>query len=224
MIAPIPYKNQEIRFKITDPGDHLQSYWLAGYFYENGMLYFIENYRKRELAGRQPVIIDVGACIGNHTIFFAKVMGAYVYAFEPVKANMELLKANALLNGVFHQILPILKGAGSARSQVKFQPDTTGNSGMGKISPEGFDTIDLVPIDQVISPSHEVDVMKIDVEGYNIPVLEGARRTIEHDHPEIYIECQTPAELQEVENFLLPLGYTRYPHPFNATPTYLFYY
>lgn len=224
MIKTIDYKGQEINFKITDPDDHLQKYWLRGVFYEQVMLQFIENYSKEKFKIKQPVIVDVGACIGNHTLFFARVMGAYVYAFEPVPENMALLKQNAELNNIRPNIFPLPHGAGAHRGVARFKPDATGNSGMGKICADGDDVIKLIPIDQVISQSHEVDVMKIDVEGYNIPVLEGARHTILSDHPEIYIECQTPEELREVEDYLLPLGYTRYPHPFNATPTYFFYY
>lgn len=220
MIQTINYQGQEIQFMITNPDDHLQKSWLAGHFYEEGMLQFIQNFRKYK---QPPVIVDVGACIGNHTLFFAKVMGAYVYAFEPVKPNWELIRFNAALNYCQSRINLIRKGAGRTRSTVRFSPDATGNCGMGKISPDGCDIIDLIPVDQVISPSHEVDVLKIDVEGYNIPVLEGARHTIEQDYPEIYIECQTPEELKEVEDFLLPIGYTRYSKPFNATPTWLFY-
>lgn len=223
MINTINYKGQEIKFNITDPYDHLQKPWLAGHFYEEGMLKFIEQRWIDKMKPSGPMVVDVGACIGNHTLFFAKCMHAVVYAFEPVKANIDLMERNLLINLVRGLVVLIKMGAGSSRKYVKFQPDTTGNSGMGKISPDGCDIIDLVPIDEVISPSHTVDIIKIDVEGYNIPVLEGARHTIVQDHPEIYIECQTPAELQEVEDFLIPLDYKRWHQPFNATPTYFFY-
>lgn len=220
MIQIVNYLGQEIKFEVTNPEDHLQKYWLAGHFYEEGMLQFIQKFRKYKL---QPVIVDVGACIGNHTIFFAKVMGAYVYAFEPDNDNYDLLLKNALLNRVESSVLLIKRGAGAHMGIARFKKDITGNCGMGKISPDGCDTIRVTYIDCIISNSHRVDVLKIDVEGYNIPVLEGARYTINHDHPEIYIECQTPEELKEVEDFLNPIGYTRWPHPFNATPTWLFY-
>ena len=220
MITTINYKGHEIRFEVTNPGDHLQKYWLKGHFYEERMLHFIQKFRMYK---QPPVVVDVGACIGNHTIFFARVMSANVYAFEPVRENMDHIKRNALLNVVMKQITFIPHGAGDSRSMVKFKKGPDGNCGMGRISLDGSDTVNLVPIDEVISQSHEVDILKIDVEGYNIPVLEGARYTIEHDHPEIYIEAGTDPELQEVKDFLLPLGYTFYPKPFNATPTWFFY-
>ena len=224
MITTINYKGQEIKFEVTDPDDYLQKFWLRGTFYELGMLQFMEQpwIDKNQIHG--PVVVDVGACIGNHTIFFAKCMNAYVYAIEPSPGNMAVLQQNAILNNVRQSIFPVPKGAGHHRGLARFKKDGSGNCGMGKITADGEDIVDLVPIDQVIAPSHEVDILKIDVEGYNIPVLEGSRNTIEHDHPEIYIECQTPEELREVEGFLLPLGYKRWPQHFNATPTYFFYY
>lgn len=224
MITTIIYKGQEIKFEITDPEDYLQKFWLRGTFYELGMLQFIEQRWMDKNKIHWPVVVDIGACIGNHTIFFAKCMNAYVYAIEPAPLNMAILQQNAILNNVRQNIFPIQKGAGHHRGLARFKKDGSGNCGMGKITADGEDIVGLVPIDQVISPSHEVDIMKIDVEGYNLPVLKGAMLTIVHDQPDIYIECQTPEELREVEEFLLPLGYTRWPTPFNATPTYFFYY
>jgi FkbM family methyltransferase len=224
MIKTINYKGQEISFEITDPNDYLQKFWLRGTFYELGMLQFIEDRWNERAKTEELTFVDVGACIGNHTIFFAKVMGAYVYAFEPVPANMNLLMHNATINKVISNVMPVELGAGSSGCHVPFKYDSSGNSGMGKVASDGEAVVGIIPVDDVISHSHEVDILKIDVEGYNIPVLEGARQTIERNHPEIYIECQTPAELQEVEGLLLPMGYKRWPAHFNATPTYFFYY
>lgn len=223
MIKTFDYNNQVIKFEVTNPEDHLQKYWLGGRFYEEGMLKFI--YDRWAVQEKQvPVVVDVGACIGNHTIFFARLMFAYVYAFEPVPENMALIKRNAELNGVKSQITFVPHAAGSRRGKVKFEKDATGNCGMGRISSVGSDTVGLITVDEVISHSHEVDILKIDVEGYNLPVLGGAYYTIKHNKPDIYIECQTPEELQEVKNFLLPMFYKVHPTPFNRTPTYLFYY
>lgn len=225
MIQIVNYNGQAIKFEVANPEDHLQKCWAAGHFYEEGMLKFIKDrWDKRGAVPYRPIVVDVGACIGNHTLFFAGCIKAYVYAMEPFPENIEHIKRNLQLNGLLGSVNIIPHAAGSHRCRVAFHPDDSGNCGMGKISPAGNMQVGVIPVDEVISWEHQVDILKIDVEGYNLPVLTGARHTIAQDHPDIYIECQTTQELQEAEAFLLPLGYKRRAQHFNATPTYLFYY
>jgi hypothetical protein len=63
--------------------------------------------------------------------------------------------------------------------------------------------------------------VKIDVEGYNVPVLRGARQTLQKHRPVVFIECD--GDLAEVDRELGDLGYARRTDlVFNKTPTYLF--
>lgn len=224
MIRSFGYNGQEIKFEITNPDDHLQKYWLKGHFYEERMLKFIENRWKNKAYPYGLKFIDVGACIGNHTIFFAKIIGAQVLAIEPGRDNSHLMWKNILLNSVEPQVEPWFEfAAGNKIGLSRLKLDHSGNSGMHKISEDGDEVIKIITIDHVVSHPFRIHLIKIDVEGYNIPVLSGGRRMIEKNHPEIYIEAGTDQELQEVESFLLPLGYKRWPTHFNATPTYFFY-
>lgn len=225
MIATIPYKNQLIKFQITDPDEYLQKFWLRGVFYELGMLQFIEH-RWKERAGKgRLTFIDVGACIGNHTIFFAKIIGARVHAIEPWPMSCSLIRNNADLNRPYSggPIQVWQMAAGESACFMPFSLNDDGNSGMHKIDINGDHLVKVASIDVILDTSDPIHLMKIDVEGYYIPVLKGALEIITRHHPEIYIECQTPEELQEVEDFLIPHGYTRWPQVFNATPTYMFY-
>ena len=75
----------------------------------------------------------------------------------------------------------------------------------------------------------EVKCIKIDVEGYNLPVLKGARETITTYHPAIFCECQTVEQFSEVDEYLTKLGYKVWkidgkPFVMNHTPTYLWEY
>lgn len=222
MIKSFDYKGQQIVFEITNPEDHLQKYWLAGRFYEQGMLRFIEERWKNK--SEHLTFIDVGACIGNHTVFFSKVIGAHVISFEPDIRNYNLLVRNIDLNNVGVLVSARYSAVGNLFKRVCFQHDTSNNCGMSKIAASGNEKVYVVPLDDTINDKSKVHLIKIDVEGYNLPVLTGAQGIITRDHPEIYIEAGTDEELKEVESFLLPLGYKRWPTPFNATPTYMFYY
>jgi hypothetical protein len=54
--------------------------------------------KDRSLGIEDRVVFDVGANIGNHTIFFSKIMKAKVFSFEPFHVNRELLGINVLVN------------------------------------------------------------------------------------------------------------------------------
>ena len=81
-----------IRVAIRGPR-HQQKWWLRGRFYEAPMLAYI---RKHYHGG---TFIDGGACIGNHTLFFARFCCDQVIAVEPVVRNMaQLMEAQNVKN------------------------------------------------------------------------------------------------------------------------------
>ena len=97
------------------------------------------------------------------------------------------------------------------------------NAGTSRIKDQGIpiamDTLDNL-LAEVDTPG--ITLIKIDVEGYSLPVLEGAAKTLNQFHPDLFVECGTRTELQEVQSYLCTRGYQREPGVFNRTPTYLF--
>ena len=70
------------------PPVHQQKFWLKGKYYEQAMLDYIRvNYPG-------GTYIDGGACIGNHTLYFAALCAQQVIAVEPVKRNAAHLWRN----------------------------------------------------------------------------------------------------------------------------------
>ncbi len=67
----------------------------TGSFYEPDVLM-----KAQEIHLPGTSIVDIGANIGNHTIFFAAILGAKVIAFEPYGPNYELLRLNVAANGL----------------------------------------------------------------------------------------------------------------------------
>ena len=79
--------------------------------------------------------------------------------------------------------------------------------------------MDVRPLDEIVTAT-DVAVIKIDVEGFECEVLDGAARLLA-GKPVLAIECQTPQNLQDVAARLVPMGY-RQTGKYCATPTYIF--
>jgi FkbM family methyltransferase len=178
----------------------------TGDFYERGLL---DDIYKR---APQGLIVDVGAHIGNHTLWFAGVMNQQVVAFEPEPSAFAQLVSNVERNGLdcFVSVERMALGAKQADGQMT-EPNP-GNTGSRAVV-RGDGSVTVAPLDRfALVPA----AIKIDVEGSAHGVLLGARETLKH-RPLLYIE--TADELAQIDALLGPLGYRRF-GPFGASPVY----
>src|SRR5438309_1405344 len=84
----------ELLYHLPHTADHIQKLMRnSGQLYEHDLLY---DALCRDLG--PGVIIDVGANIGVHTVFFAKALGRQVIALEPFDTTFDVLKQNVALN------------------------------------------------------------------------------------------------------------------------------
>jgi FkbM family methyltransferase len=160
-------------------------------------------------------ILDVGANIGAHTVFFAKVAGpaGKVLAFEPVRTTFHLLCCNLALNDLAN-VRAIAAGAGSERGSAvasRIDPDRPGNFGAAALSPDGAgEEVTLIPIDELrLSACH---LIKIDAEGMEEAVIAGAASTIARFRPILYVENEEPQQSPALLRRLFTLGYRAYWH------------
>lgn len=120
-------------------------------------------------------VVDVGAYIGLYTIAFAQLVGhaGRVYAFEPNRENCEDIRQNLRLNGIADRVELVRAALGHEDGDVPFD----GSSGIqGHISATPTAQTKLVrclTLDTYLD-GQRVDVLKIDVEGYEENVLRGA--------------------------------------------------
>jgi FkbM family methyltransferase len=141
----------------------------------------------------QSVVVDVGANIGYYTLLAAKV-AKKVYAFEPDKETFEILKKNVEENNLKNVIL-FNKAVGNKNEKVGIEKnkDNYGDSRIqtpqasGQLPLTG-EPVQMVRLDDIIK--EKVDLVKIDVQGYEIEVLEGMKKIIEKDKPIIFMEIE----------------------------------
>lgn len=168
-------------------------------------------------------VLDVGANIGFHTLCFARSVGpsGKVYAFEPQRIIFQTLCANMALNSftnVYCSHAAVGKKSGSVVVPLLDygQKNNFGGLGLEEKYQQG-ESVPLITIDSLnLSSCH---CIKIDVEGMEIGVLEGARQTLKKHHPILYVENDRREKSPALLDFLMASNYRIYWHlPFLFNP------
>jgi len=174
-----------ISFFVSDPGDVIQRHHLRGEFYEIEELEIISEYFP--IGG---VYVDVGANVGNHTIFVCKFLyPSQAIIFEPNPPAIDILNINLSLNRLHFKVDSTHVGVGLSDTTGIAQAVTPlANLGATRLQPTDTDTgITLVVGDRVLE-HRKVDFIKLDVEGMEMSVLSGLKGTIDTWRPAIFVE------------------------------------
>ncbi len=166
-----------------------QNILLSDRFYESRQLHAVMRFGKGILNDiSSGSMIDAGANIGNHSIYFAKVCHARkVYSFEPVKSTYEILEKNVALNHLQNQIHRYNVGLGEAEGKARIGAYDAANIGGTSLLLDDAGEIPVIVLDS-IRYENKVTFIKIDTEGFELQVLRGAKDIIERDHPYIWAE------------------------------------
>jgi FkbM family methyltransferase len=143
-------------------------------------------------------VFDVGANVGFFTVISARLVGANgkVIAFEPLPANVELLRHNAALNAFAHAAVrneALGRATGTAPFIVSDTPTWGRLASAGELPSEvgrievPLRTLDSLLFDEPASVPRP-DLIKIDVEGAEADVLAGAARVLREARPILLIE------------------------------------
>jgi len=181
------------RMRITNPVDIIQSAHVARHFFDEEGLRSLQKH-----AGPRPRIIDVGANIGNHTVWFCKVLDAQkVFPIEPNPVALSLLKENLSQNSLDRQIdtrgFGFGLGTGSGRFNAK-TPDLD-NLGATRLEQADDGEIEVVSLDELMA-GETVELLKIDAEGMEFDVLEGGQKIIAESRPIIWVEVLRENQLK----------------------------
>ncbi|HPM21228.1 MAG TPA: FkbM family methyltransferase [Thermotogota bacterium] len=139
--------------------------------------------------------IDIGANVGNHSFYFKNICNAKrLIAFEPLLDNLDLLKLNC--NNIEIQPYAISNINSIGNLMV---PDLLNNSGIARISNSG-NRVELKTLD--FFNFKNVTFIKIDVEGHELQVLEGATKTINKYKPQLLIEIHNGINIVDILKYL----------------------
>lgn len=207
IISKFNYKNTPISFYVSNKADVIQSCHFQGKFYEEEELHDISL-----VIPTRAKILDIGANIGNHLVYFAKFCrNAQITPFEVNPTALEILKINIELNGVEKRIntkhLGIALGQQDGQVELSNAELILNNLGAAAFS-ETEDKLGY-PMQSLdsISLDFEPDFIKIDVEGMELKVLLGAEETILNSRPPLYVEVSQSNRL-EFKQLLKKWDYT----------------
>jgi FkbM family methyltransferase len=159
-------------------------------------------------------VLDIGANIGTHTVALAKAVGPQgaVIAFEPQRLVFTTLCANIALNALGN-VHPLRAGAGETRGTAHVPPqnyDSEGNFGGVSLDRTTGEAVEVITVDGLdLAACH---LIKVDVEGMEMPVLKGAARTIARHRPILYVENDRRKQSADLITLILEMGYRAYWH------------
>ena len=141
-------------------------------------------------------VIEVGAHIGSHTVILSDICkDGVVYSFELQKLIFQLLNANLLLN-TCKNVYTYMEAASDENKiesigEIDYENMTKFNSGLGSLNAvrqyQGY-PINIISLDNKFSEIKKLDLIKIDAEGHEVPVLKGAKELIKKFKPLILTE------------------------------------
>ena len=128
---------------------------------------------------KEDLFIDVGANVGSYTILACSAVGARGYAFEPVPGTYLRLVENMRLNHLDARVTCINKGVGAQQGSIAFSSDSdTTNHALAPDEQNGSSIdVEVTTLDAALRDESPA-LIKIDVEGYETRVLEGASLTL----------------------------------------------
>ena len=176
------------RFLVTQPDDLLQAHFVRGEFAEGPFLVDLLQYIRPG-----AVVLDIGANIGNHTVWFAAHAGAgQVIPFELNPAAIELLRENIALNQLDNVDLGHLgvgcgEGPGQVVVNTAYDDNLGATSFKAAAAAPDAPTFRVDSIDRML-PGRRVDFVKIDVEGMEVTALRGMPALLDRCRPVVYLE------------------------------------
>jgi len=164
-------------------------------------------------------VVDAGAYIGTHTLYFSQKVGSQgcVFAFEPQKIPFQLLCRNIALNSLTN-VKPLQAALGEKRGSVNvaridFQRagDFAAYSASYVLkSGEQSDTVPALSLDDCEIPACKL--LKVDADGDELAILSGAKKFLRRTRSIVFVENNIEKKSGELIKLLLSLDYTLYWH------------
>jgi FkbM family methyltransferase len=191
------------RHFFVDPTDHIGERVSARGFYDSYRLQALQSLieRRRDVFRpneKQSVCLDIGANIGNHSVFLSSVFDR-VISFEPISFLAQVARSNMMVNSIMNvDVRNYGLSSADGKATITVEPGNYGGSSLHNTDKHTAGLkleIDIVRGDGVllgeIPDSAAVTFIKIDVEGHEEHALAGIHDLIEKHRPVIWFEAHS---------------------------------
>jgi FkbM family methyltransferase len=174
-------------------------------------------------ASNSEIIFDVGANVGYYAIELSTVLrpSAMIHAFEPIPESFDQLQKNILLNSASSEVLCNQFAISNSEGKLLlYKPRISGSSASSARNLHPEESVDKVKVSMTTLDKYlltnrlsNLDLLKIDVEGSELMVIEGALESIKTYQPVIFAEllrkwcAQFGYSPNQVLEILFPIGY-----------------
>ena len=129
----------------------------------------------------EDLFVDVGANIGSYTVLASKVVGADSITLEPVPNTFSRLQRNISINEISSLVDARCCAVGAANGAIKFSSDCDTTNRVVDDKYKGTSVeVPVMSLDEILQ-TLKPTLIKIDVEGYEPEVMEGAKETLKND-------------------------------------------
>jgi FkbM family methyltransferase len=157
-------------------------------------------------------ILDLGANVGVYSISAARRTGSNgrIISVEPCRETFTLLSRSA---AAFNNMTAIHAAVGEKSGRGYLEPGNQPELNRLQMSEESGEVVDVISVDELAEKEgvDRFDLIKIDVEGYEIPTIRGATKIIAESDPIILYEIKDGAKMNpELIDVFQELGYDSY--------------
>lgn len=203
------------KYLAVPANDYISNHITSRGFYEEGEMFIVKNLlSKINKSNIQNTFIDIGANIGNHSVYFSDIFSE-IHAFEPNPIIYKILNANAELN---NKIKTYNVGLGDKENKelLKINAANLGASHVRKYYTNSLPRfqssqaieIKINKLDNYIDLFRNLSFIKLDIEGMEFLALKGAEKVIMKFKPVIQFELlQQDKTNPEIVNFLKKYNY-----------------
>ena len=140
--------------------------------YEDSM-FLLDHIKENDL------FIDVGANVGHFSLLAGGINKARVIAIEPIQATFNKLTKNIELNNLSSRVTCLLNGVGEKKGNLCFINDRTVMNRIAMENEKNTVNVNVITLNDLLKDKDPVFI-KIDVEGFELPVLKGAEEVLKN--------------------------------------------
>lgn len=197
-----------IKFYLPNYPQDLIAKYIVFYneFWELDILHELDKYIPKD-----AVILDIGANIGNHSVYWATKGAKRIHSFEPMLQTYNNLVKNVEINRLEKIVKTYNVGLGDAKISGEVARNISTNIGGTAIKESDVNnrfSIKIERLDDIDLNEEKIDFIKIDVESFELKTLAGMRETLKKHKPIIFIEV-FKKNRKAVFKFLKEFGYSK---------------